>query len=369
MNFKRFKAIFHLFCAVIAILIMGCKKTYEVKKYDIYIADKDDLQLLVPPSGMVWIPPKEFIQGAKKNDVFAMNRERPGHYVKVDGFFIDATEVTNKQFKTFVDATNYITTAERKVDWEKIKEQFSVDVSKPNDSLLRPGSLVFDNGSKTIVDIGNYYQWWIWKIGADWKHPNGPDSSIEGKDNYPVVHVSYEDALAYCKWANRRLPTEAEWESAAQGINTNAVFTWGDAPELITKMANTWQGEFPVFNDPIDGFEFVAPVKSYEPNSIGLHDMIGNVWEMTGDFFDINHYKTLNMDKVIFNPKGAKMFSGPTGIKTKEYVIKGGSFLCNASYCASYRISAKMGMSPDSSADHIGFRTVVSVDMLKNQEN
>jgi len=215
-----------------------------------------------------------------------------------------------------------------------------------------------------IVNMNNYAQWWIWKIGANWKQPYGPNSSIKGKDNYPVVHIAFEDALAYCKWANRRLPTEAEWESAAQGIAINNIFTWGNNFDELNSRANTWQGEFPIKNDSKDGFEFISPVKSYAPNSIGLFDMTGNVWELTSDLFNTNYYKELDISKTLTNPKGAKKSYNSNNPYQIEYVMKGGSFLCHASYCASFRISAKMGVTVDSGSDHMGFRTVATTKML-----
>jgi len=168
--------------------------------------------------------------------------------------------------------------------------------------------------------------------------------------------------------ANRRLPTEAEWESAAQGKNTDAIFTWGNNPNLLNEKANTWQGTFPIVNELIDGFKYISPVKSYESNSIGLYDMSGNVWEITSDFFNTNYYRTLAINGIIVNPKGATKTYTSANPYTTEYVIKGGSFLCNASYCESYRISAKMAMSTDSGSDHTGFRTVATAEMLSKKE-
>ena len=315
------------------------------------------------PKGMILVKSKTFIQGAKVSDNYAMAREKPAHKVTVDSFFIDITEVTNKQFKEFVKETKYITVAEREIDWEIMKKQLPPDTPKPHDSILRPGSLIFNKKVNAVVNMNNYSQWWTWKIGANWRHPSGPESTIKGKDNYPVVHIALEDALAYCKWANRRLPTEAEWESAAQGINSDAIFTWGNDAKVLNSKANTWQGVFPVKNESKDGFEFISPVKSYASNSIGLYDMKGNVWEITSDLFNINYYKELPQENIV-NPKGSKKAYNPQNPYQKEYVMKGGSFLCHESYCASFRISAKMGVAIDSASDHVGFRTVATPEML-----
>ena len=326
-----------------------------------------DINKVKTPDGMVWVAGKTFLQGAKTTDSYAMPRENPAHRVTVDGFFIDISEVTNKQFKTFVDATNYVTIAEREIDWEELKKQLPEGTLKPHDSILQPGSLIFNKNVNAVVNMNNYQQWWTWKIGANWQHPEGPKSSIEGKYNHPVVHIAYEDAVSYCKWANRRLPTEAEWESAAQGNNTDAIFTWGNDSTVLNTTANTWQGNFPIKNESVDGFEMIAAVKSYPPNSIGIYDMIGNVWEITSDLFNINYYNELNISKEIINPTGAKISYSPSNPFQEERVMKGGSFLCHDSYCASYRISSKMGVSIDSGSDHVGFRTVASPKMILNK--
>ena len=338
----------------ICFLLFSCKKEVQ----------KQDNPSLQTPEGMVWVASKTFLQGAKESDTYAMDREKPAHYVTVDGFFIDVTEVTNKEFAEFVKATNYVTVAERKIDWEEMKKQLPPNTPKPHDSILQPGSLIFNKNVNAVVNMNNYAQWWTWKVGANWKHPYGPDTTIEGKDNYPVVHIAYEDALAYCKWANRRLPTEAEWEAAAQGTNTDAIFTWGNDDTLLDAKANTWQGVFPTRNESTDGFEFIAPVQSYPANSNGLYDMAGNVWELTSDLFNVNYYKQLGTSKPLVNPKGARESYSPSNPYQKEYVMKGGSFLCHASYCASFRISARMGVAVDSASDHMGFRTVATQEML-----
>ena len=311
------------------------------------------------PKGMVWVAPKTFLQGAKESDKYAKAIEKPRHKVAVDGFYIDITEVTNRQFKKFIEATNYLTVAERAIEWDVIKKQLAPNTPKPHDSVLLPGSLVFNKKAKGLVHMNNYNQWWTWKIGANWRHPYGPDTSIDGKDNYPVVHIAYEDALAYCEWSNRRLPTEAEWESAALGDKKNTIFTWGNDDSVLNVKANTWQGVFPTKNESKDGFEFISPVKSYPPNSVGLYDMTGNVWELTSDMFNVNYYKQLASSQLASNPKGALRSYNPNNPYQIEKVAKGGSFLCHASYCASFRISARMGMTLDSGWDHVGFRTVL----------
>ena len=334
------------------------------KKEKVQSTKNRTLSEINTPTGMIWVEGKTFLQGAKDSDKFAMAREKPAHEVTVDGFVIDITEVTNKQFTTFVDATKYITIAERKIDWEEMKKQLPANTPKPHDSVLQPGSLIFNKNVNAVVNMNNYGQWWTWKIGANWKHPEGIDSTIDGKDNYPVVHVALEDALAYCKWSNRRLPTESEWEAAAQGTNSDAIFTWGNDTTILNSNANTWQGIFPTKNESKDGFEFISPVKSYPANSIGLHDMTGNVWEITADLFNVNYYNEIDISKPLLNPKGANKSYSPSNPYQTEHVMKGGSFLCHDSYCASFRISAKMGVAIDSGSDHMGFRTVATPKML-----
>ncbi|MFS4457145.1 formylglycine-generating enzyme family protein [Maribacter sp. 2304DJ31-5] len=318
------------------------------------------------PDGMVWVPGSEFIQGAVPQDKMAMEHEKPGIKVAVDGFFMDITEVTNAQFSKFIEETAYITVAERAVDWEELKKQVPEDTEKPHDSVLRPGALTFKKVKTTLSDLYDFSQWWHWKIGADWKHPNGPESTTEGKGGHPVVQIAYEDALAYCKWAGRRLPTEAEWELAARGGNYGTTFFWGDDVEKLAGKANTWEGEFPVTNAKTDGYELRAPVKSYAPNGYGLYDMAGNVWEWTSDWYNTKYYREQSLRNTLQkNPQGAASPYTPNNPYAREKVVKGGSFLCSASYCASYRVSARMGSSMDSSLEHTGFRTVLSVDMIQ----
>ena len=315
------------------------------------------------PEGMVWVPGGIIVQGAVPQDKGAMGHEKPAHKVAVDGFFMDITEVTNAEFKKFVDETGYKTVAEREIDWEEMKKQLPEGTPKPHDSIMQPGSLTFKKAKSSVPNLYDFSQWWQWTIGADWQHPNGPGSTIKGKENHPVVHIAFEDAQAYCQWANRRLPTEAEWERAARGQHLTSTYFWGDEDNQLSKRANTWEGEFPVTNTKTDGFEDRAPVKSYPPNDFGLYDMAGNVWEWTGDWYNTNYYKDIG-NTVAKNPQGAVSPFNERDPYAREKIMKGGSFLCNASYCASYRISARMATSLDSSLEHLGFRTVATIDMI-----
>lgn len=367
-----------VFLVIGSSFVLGCKDNKKTEKPAVEVKTqkeevKEAHELLVNkpdslnmPEGMVWIKGAEFFQGAVPQDKMAMEHEKPAYKVKVDGFFMDVTEVTNAQFAQFVKETNYTTVAERAVDWEEMKKQVPEGTKKPHDSILQPGSLLFKKTKTTVPNLYDFSQWWVWTIGADWQHPKGPKSSIKGKENHPVVHVSYEDALAYCEWSGKRLPTEAEWELAARG-DSKTTYSWGDKSDSLATKANTWEGEFPVTNSKIDGYELTAPVKSYPANGNGLYDMAGNVWEWTGDWYNTKHYQQISAtNKIEINPKGSSTAYNPNSPYVKEKVIKGGSFLCSASYCASYRVSARQGSSMDSSLEHTGFRTVATVAMLKD---
>ncbi|MCX2679123.1 formylglycine-generating enzyme family protein [Galbibacter sp. EGI 63066] len=353
----------------LAVLCTQCKKknTSEKIKTEESITDfQKQPKDIKTPKGMIWIPGGNYTQGARNGDRMALDHEKPAHPVRVDGFFMDKTEVTNKQFEKFVEATGYVTVAERPIEWEEIEKQVPPGTPKPHDSLLQPGSLVFKKTKTSVPNLYDFSQWWEWKVGANWKHPKDPGSSIEGKDDYPVVHIAYEDAIAYCKWARRRLPTEAEWELAANGNLRNSLYAWGNDIDQLTHEANTWNGEFPTENSKNDGYENKAPVKSFPPNSYGLYEMSGNVWEWTQDWYDINYYQQALDQGKIDNPKGAAQAYNPANPYAQEKIIKGGSFLCNASYCASYRISARMATATDSGQEHLGFRTVATPNMLSD---
>lgn len=303
--------------------------------------------------GMKFIPAGEFSMGASAGEGFP--EEYPQHEVEVNAFWMDIQEVTNADFALFVKQTGYITTAEKNPDWEVMKLQLPAGTAKPPDSLLVAGSLVFTPTTKA-VSLNDPSQWWRFVAGADWLHPEGLQSNIIGKENYPVVHVSWEDAMAYCKWSGKRLPTEAEWEWAAKGGVQNAKYSWGNQ-ELNDDFipANIWQGNFPYNNLLQDKYFTSAPAISNTPNGYGLYNMSGNVWEWCGDWMDANYYNTL-ADKNNINPVG------PTngGITSHPYqkVLKGGSFLCHQSYCSGYRTARRSSSGWDSGSNHAGFRCV-----------
>lgn len=304
--------------------------------------------------GMLYIPGGSFMMGADNDQ--ASPDEYPKHAVQVSPFWMDETEVTNAMFQKFVDATGYKTTAERKPDWNEMKKTLPPGTAKPPDSVMIAASVVFrpTNGP---VDLNDYSQWWEWVAGADWKHPEGPGSSIKGKENYPVVHVSWDDAMAYCKWAGKRLPTEAEWEFAARGGLINAIYPWGNEPVNTGKpKTNSWEGEFPYYNEQKDGFIKSAPVKLFSCNGYGLYDMAGNVWEWCSDWYDADYYKTIT--DITTNPKGPAKSNDPQDVYTPKKSLRGGSFLCNDSYCSGYRVARRMKSSPDTGLEHTGFRCV-----------
>lgn len=305
--------------------------------------------------GMVWIPAGEFMMGASDDE--GRPDEYPQHKVKVDGFWMNTTEVTNTQFKRFVDVTGYITTAEKKPDWEELKKQLPAGTAKPDESRLVASSLVFTPPDHA-VSLNDVAQWWSWEKGADWIHPQGPGSDIKGKENYPVVHISWDDAMAYCKWAGKRLPTEAEWEYAARGGLNNNKYPWGNEDiETGKPKANTWQGNFPNANSKWDKFYRLSPVKSFQSNSFGLYDMAGNVWEWCSDWYKNDYYDEIKNDLSV-NPKGPANSYDPMEPTIPKKVVRGGSFMCNASYCKGYRVSSRMKTSPDTGLEHTGFRCV-----------
>lgn len=306
------------------------------------------------PKEMRWIPGGEFLMGS--NDFYP--EERPAHKVAVDGFWMDAHPVTNAEFERFVNETGYVTVAERKPN--------PADYPGVDTRLLVPGSLVFRRPPHP-VSLNNFHQWWTYVPGASWKNPEGRTSDFIGRENHPVVHIAFDDAEAYAKWAGKNLPTEAEWEFAARGGLEGAAFVWGDefAPEG-KMMANTWQGEFPWQNLKTDGYEGTSPTGAFPANGYGLYDMAGNVWEWTSDFYAPRHTEAVK--KACCVPRNPRVESAEQsyaahepGANIPRKVLKGGSHLCAPNYCLRYRPAARQGEAVETSACHIGFRCIARV--------
>lgn len=313
------------------------------------------------PPGMRAIPAGEFDMGT--DDGNSVPNERPAHRVKVSAFWLDEHDVTNAEFREFVAATGYVTTAERPVNWEELRKQLPPGTPKPQEEQLRPGSLVFTPPNHA-VDLRDMSGWWTWTAGANWRRPQGPGSSIDGKDNYPVVQVSWDDAAAYAKWAGKRLPTEAEWEYAARGGHYGTRYYWGD--ELTVKgkpMANTFTGKFPYRNTAEDGYAGLSPAGAFPANGYGLFDMAGNAWNWCSDFYaDDAFARSLATTRVCCDPAGPERTFSARDPNAVEHVVKGGSFLCNPDYCESYRPTARRGTPYDTGSEHVSFRCAKSTE-------
>ncbi|NYF50569.1 formylglycine-generating enzyme family protein [Tunturiibacter gelidoferens] len=311
----------------------------------------------IAPVGMAWIPGGEFSMGAAdapdgdEVGMQATRDSRPIHQVYVDGFYIDKTDVTNAQFAKFVHATGYVTVAERKPRAEDFP-------GAPPENLIA-GSVVFTPPDHS-VPLNDHFQWWSFVHGANWRHPTGPKSNINGKDNYPVVQVAYEDAEAYAKWAGQRLPTEAEWEFAARGGLAGKPFVWGDEFRPKGKwMANTYQGHFPNSDTGEDGHVGLAPVASFAPNGYGLYDMAGNVWQWTSDWYRPDYYRQLAASgKVARNPQGPDASFDPAEPNEPKKVHRGGSYLCTDQYCSRYMVGTRGKGEVSTGTNHLGFRCV-----------
>ena len=304
--------------------------------------------------GMVLIPQGEFVMGGRSDRAY--QDEFPLHEVVISPFYMDLYEVTNAEFKKFVDATGYVTTAEKDIDWETIKQQLPTGTPKPPDSVLRAGSLVFES-SANVSNLYDESQWWKWVVGANWRRPQGPGSSIEQIMDHPVVHVSWEDASAYADWCGKRLPTEAEWEWAASGGDSEAIYPWGNKEiSAAFDQANFWQGVFPISNNKQDGYENTSPVGSFPANGFGLYDMAGNVWEWCSDRYNAAGYQEAFTKGEQMNPKGSSSYYDPREPNAAKHVLRGGSFLCNESYCSGYRITRRMSSSKETGLSHTGFR-------------
>lgn len=303
------------------------------------------------PKDMIWIKGGTFWMGSD----YGNTNERPAHQVTVDGFWIDKYPVTNKDFNKFIKATGYITDAEKTPDPK--------DFPTIPKELLVPGSIVFKE-PKIITGLSDYTQWWTFVEGANWRHPLGPDSNINGLKNHPVVHMTYRDAEAYCHWKGWEIPTEAQFEYAARGGLDRTTYIWGNQPKHLTeKMANIWDGGFPRENKLKDGYYYTSPVGTYPPNGYGLYDMAGNVWEWVSDWYNPNYFSISQQN----NPKGVKKEESfdPDEPGLPKRIIKGGSYLCGEVFCRGYRPSARMASDPNTSLAHTGFRCVINPPQSK----
>ncbi len=341
---------------LLSVMLLSC---ISCKEKAVETEQKITLKPMPEPSekqeGMRWIPGGEFVMGSDHQNAYPA--EKPAVDLQVKGFWMEIHEVTNAEFEKFTEATGYVTVAEKDPDWEDLKKQVPPGTPKPPDDVLVAGSMVFTPPSQP-VPLQDISLWWSWVEGANWKHPEGPESDLEGREDHPVVHIAHEDAVAYAEWVGKRLPTEVEWEFAASGGTNGKRFAWGD--ELTPNgsyLANTFQGSFPNENKALDGFEGTAPVMSFEPNTFGLYDMIGNVWEMTDDWFDALKYARLAGEAPKLDA-GMNPCYNPENPSAMERGIKGGSYLCAENYCVNYRPSARQGQAFDSGTSNIGFRLV-----------
>jgi len=299
---------------------------------------------------MEWVPGGAFLMGSDRH----YREEAPRHPERVDGFWMDRWPVTNAMFRRFVEETGYVTQAEVPPD--------AAQYPGADPSLLVPASVVFVPPAGR-VDLRNHFNWWAYVPGADWRHPKGPESSLAGLDDHPVVHVGFDDAGAYARWAGKELPTEAEWEFAARGGLDGAEYAWGDQLEPDGKQrANTWQGEFPIQNLRTDGYEGTSPVGSFPANGWGLYDLIGNVWEWTTDWYAPQHevHRGSACCGAADEQRAKALSQDPcVALPIPRKVMKGGSFLCAPNYCRRYRPAARMPQAIDTTTCHLGFRCVV----------
>jgi formylglycine-generating enzyme required for sulfatase activity len=326
-----------------------------------------DATLPVPPpksddqrlQNMVWIPAGQFVMG----ELNTVPDEFPPHEISLDGFWMDTTEVTNRQFEEFIKATGYVTTAERPPELRSIQPGSELEGVKILPELNKPGSICsLQLSSRDEIDPARgAYSWWQYVIGANWKHPEGPESTIDDRMDHPVVHVSWLDAKAYCDWAGKQLPTEAQWEYAARGGRSGQTYPWGTDRNPDGKwLHNIWQGEFPIEDTGEDGFVRTAPVRSFPPNDYGLHDMSGNVWEWCSDYYQPEYYSSSPRH----NPPGPDSSFDPQEPGINKRIQRGGSFMCSDQYCVGYRVAARMKGEEDTGAFHTGFRCIVTPSML-----
>ncbi len=338
---------------MLIVFLSGCSKSASEKPVNSEKKQPNDIksnieQKFFNPINMAWIPGGSFQMGSE----YGKPDELPVHEVILDGFWINKTEVTNTEFSEFIEDTKYLTIAEQKPN--------PLDFPGVPLEKLVPGSVVFEPPPGN-VPLDNHRIWWTWKVGASWKNPNGPKDNIKGKENHPVVNVSWFDAIAYSNWLTKktgikhRLPTEAEWEYAARGGANGNKYIWGDELKPNKKcIANFWQGRFPNENSIEDGYRMTAPVGQFMANKFGLYDMAGNVWEWCEDWYKHDYYK----ESPKKNPKGPDTSFDPDEPNLAKRITRGGSFLCSELYCTGYRPAARMKTSPDTGLNHTGFRLV-----------
>ena len=319
------------------------------------------------PHGMAWIPGGEFSMGAldppavDEVGMHAAVDARPIHRVYVDAFWIDKTDVTNEEFARFVERTGYVTVAERKPRAEDFP-------GAPPENLVA-GAVVFSPPHHP-VPLNDHFQWWSYAKGANWRHPEGPQSNLTGRAKYPVVQVAFEDAQAYAKWAGKRLPTEAEWEFAARGGLAGMKYPWGNQFQPGGKwMANTFQGKFPVKDTADDGHNGITAVAQYPANGYGLYDMAGNVWQWTSDWYRPDYYARLKLaGAVVRNPQGPDTPYDPAEPTERKKVHRGGSFLCTDQYCARYVVGTRGKGEVSTGTNHLGFRCVKAATASQSNE-
>ena len=335
------------------------KKAVSEKVTSSLLVESENPEDPVRLEGMVWVPGGIYVMGNNHGPP----DEAPRHPVALDGFWMDVHEVTNREFQQFVDATGYVTTAEQKPELRSIQPGSGLEDVAILEEFNQPGSIcsLQLNGEEEIDPGKGAYSWWQYVAGANWKHPEGPDSSIEDRLDHPVVHVSWLDAKAYCDWAGKKLPTEAQWEYASRGGHEGRVYPWGNKRNPDGKwLHNIWQGNFPLENTAVDGFDQTSSVGLFPANDYGLFDMSGNVWEWCADYYQPDYY----YDSPLKNPPGPDSSFDPQEPGIIKRVQRGGSFMCSEQYCIGYRVSARMKGEEDTGAFHTGFRCVVTPDMI-----
>lgn len=338
-------------CALLLLAFTACQESAPKQQQAV---EQETPAAIATLNTMVLVPGGQYNMGA--DDEHGMPDEYPKHNVHIDSFWIDEHEVTNAEFAAFVKATGYITTAQRPISKEEYMRGMPPGTPEPDSTDLLPGALVF-TPTDHAVDLNDVSQWWTFTLAADWQHPSGPDSDISGKEHYPVVQVSWEDAMAFAKWAGKRLPTEAEWEVAARGGLKGQPYPWGaEAPQAGKPKANIWSGHFPYENTKTDSFYNTAPVKSFAANGYRLYDMSGNVWEWTADWYSTHSYKEDRKDA-----SGPATPFDQADPASPKRVIRGGSFMCSDEYCRGYRVSARMKTTPESGLSNLGFRCARSI--------